>query len=375
MSSYTIGFEATPLLGHRSGVGQYTNHLLTALTDLKEEWDFWLFSNRPFNALATPLQRTTIPEPLFPYSRWLWLQLVLPRQLARSPVDVVHFPNSLAPLRLQKPFVLSIHDASLFLYSRFHPWSRLLAMRFILPVVARRAAAIVTVSHSARADLQQVLSLPEEKLHVIYEAAPDFFQPVKDERQLAAVRTKYHLPEQFLLYVGTLEPRKNLYRVIRAFRQLRQRGHPHHLVMVGPRGWSMVRFEVEVAQLGLSEVVHQLGYVPQEDLPTLYSLATLFLFPSLYEGFGLPPLEAMACGTAVLTSDRSSLAEICTDAAYLVNPLDEQAITAGIHHLLTDPDLRRHKVELGLARAAQFSWRKAAQETAALYQEVITNSK
>jgi glycosyltransferase involved in cell wall biosynthesis len=188
---------------------------------------------------------------------------------------------------------------------------------------------------------------------------------------LAALQRKYALPEQFILYVGTIEPRKNLIRIVQAIKYLRQRKIKTKLVIAGPDGWMInasLKHEIEVH--GLQSDIHFLGYVPQEDLPGLYSLATVFAFPSLHEGFGLPLLEAMACETAVLTSQNSAMSEVCADAAYLVNPHSEMDIADGLANLLTDSDLRKQYETRGARRAQHFSWQRVAKETASLYQMV-----
>jgi glycosyltransferase involved in cell wall biosynthesis len=261
------------------------------------------------------------------------------------------------------------------LHSRHHPRSRLLALRLLLPHVARRATAVITVSHHARQDLSRVLQLPAEKIHVIHEAAPDGFQPLVDPIERRQLRARYNLPEAFVLFVGTIEPRKNLQRLIRAVAQLRQRGCGTRLVLVGPNGWLINgSLEKEIEALDLKEVVQNLGYVPQADLPGIYSLATVFAFPSLYEGFGLPPLEAMACGTPVLTSCNSAMAEICGEAAWLVDPQEEEAIADGLACLLKDADQRAHLRQLGLAQAQKYSWEQTAQETAVVYEKALNGS-
>ncbi|MCI0399306.1 MAG: glycosyltransferase family 4 protein [Chloroflexi bacterium] len=366
----TIGLDGTPLLGERSGVGYYTGRLLAAMLKVYPEGKFLLYSNRPLGALESDLAGAVPVAGYFPQSRWAWMQTVLPRVIAQSRPDLCHFTNSLAPLYLDRPFVLSVHDASLFLYSHYHPRARLLTMRLLLPMVARRAAAVITVSHSARQDLIRVLDLPAEKVHVIYEAAPAHFAPVNDQAELERLRRKYGLPEAFLLYVGTLEPRKNLSRLLQAFQRFRQQGFPHRLVMAGPWGWHMEGFGREIEALGLRDAIQFLGYIPTEDLPGLYSLTTLFVFPSLYEGFGLPPLEAMACGAPVLSSDNSSLAEICDGAAYLVDPRSVDSIAEGLRRVVADDALRADLRCRGLERAGEFSWDRAAQETLAVYQQV-----
>jgi len=370
-----IGFDGTPLLGQRSGVGHYTGRLLAYLVQQHPEWEYTLFSNRPFEPLEAELARTLPLVNNFGFSRFVWMQLMLPRIIQQSQPDLCHFPNNTAPLCQSRPSVITIHDASLFLHSRHHPRSRLLALRLLQPHVARRATAVITVSHHARQDLIRVLQLPAEKIHVIHEAAPAGFQPLVDPIQRRQLRARYHLPEQFVLFVGTMEPRKNLKRLIRAIAQLRRRGCATHLVLAGPNGWLINgSLEKEIETLDLRDAVQNLGYVPQEDLPGIYSLATVFAFPSLYEGFGLPPLEAMACGTPVLTSSDSAMAEICGEAACLVDPHQEEAIAAGLACLLAEPERREHLRQRGLAQARQYSWERTAQETAVVYEKVLKGS-
>jgi glycosyltransferase involved in cell wall biosynthesis len=366
-----IGFDGTPLIGQRAGVGNYTAHLLAALLDISSDYEYLLYSNRPLGKLEPALSRATQVMGYLPFSRWLWMQLLLPRIIRESRPDLCHFTNALAPLQQPTPFALTIHDASLFLYRQYHPRSRLLAIRLLLPILAQRADAIITVSEYARNDLIQSLQLPQEKVHVVYEAPAANFQPITDKQRLAALRGKYNLPDKYILAVGALEPRKNLTRLVRALSKLHQRGSTATLVMAGPMGWMMEGFEKQIEQLGLKNYVQYLGYVPAEELPGLYTMATVFAFPSLYEGFGLPPLEAMACGTPVLTSRYSAMAEVCADAAHLVNPRDEDELADALWQLLCDGPWRHELSERGLERARQFSWQSAAEQTMAVYRRVL----
>lgn len=366
-----IGFDATPLLGPRSGVGSYTSRLLEAMLRTNPEWEYLLYSNRPLGPLEPELAQARPVVSRLPSKRLIWMQSLLPALIQRSQPDLCHFPNAMAPLWQPQPFVLTIHDASLFLYSHYHPRMRLLSIRLTLPLLARRAAAVICVSHHARAELVRILKLDPEKVYVVYEAAPAGYRPVADPHELERLRRKYRLPERFLLHVGTLEPRKNLPRLVRAIHQIRQRGCDISLVLVGAQGWHLNGLGREIERLGLQDAVHFAGYVPGEDLPGLYSLATLFVFPSLYEGFGLPPIEAMACGAPVLCSDRGSLPEICDGAAYMVDPEDEQALADGLLALLGDAEWRAELSRRGQARARAFSWEKAARETALVYRRVL----
>lgn len=366
-----IGYDGTPLLGPRSGVGYYTSRLLAAMLSLNPEWEYLLYSNRPLVPLEAELAKSVPMISRLPSKRLVWMQCLLPFLIRSTRPQLCHFPNAMGPLWQPQPFVLTIHDASLFLFRDYHPRTRLLSIRLTLPLLARRAAAIICVSHHARNELSRILHLDPAKVHVVYEAAPEEFRPVTDPQCLEALRRKYRLPEQFLLHVGTLEPRKNLKRLVQALHRIRRRGRDIKLVLVGTRGWHLDGFDAEIERLCLEDVVIFTGYVPTEDLPGLFSLATLFVFPSLYEGFGLPPIEAMASGAPVLTSDRGSLPEICGDAARLVDPEDEQALADGIFDLLSDPEARAELSRRGLARAQAFSWKRAARETAAVYRHVL----
>jgi glycosyltransferase involved in cell wall biosynthesis len=219
--------------------------------------------------------------------------------------------------------------------------------------------------------LIRVLHLPPEKVSVVYEAAAAHFRPVTDCEQLASLRARYHLPETFLLYVGTFEPRKNLPRLLRAYSRARKAGCKHKLVMVGPAGWRLDGFAREVETLGLQSSVQRLPYVAAEDLAGIYSLATLFVYPSLYEGFGLPPLEAMACGVPVLTSDNSALGELYHGAAHQVNALDEEMLADSLVKISADAEQRAELSTRGLERAKCFSWERAAAETTAIYNRLL----
>ncbi len=365
-----IGFDCTPIMPVRSGVGHYTDQLLRHLLQVRPEWEFLLYSNRCMNGETAHLAGATPVPGHFPLSRWLWMQARLPQVIRHSQPDLCHFPNNSAPLRPGRPYIVTIHDASLFLYSHFHPRSRLLALRLLLPRVARQAAAVITVTEHARQDLVRVLGLAPEKVHVIWEAASAHFRPASpEERQ--RLRRKYRLPARFVFYAGTLEPRKNLGRLILALGKLQAQGLEPWLVLAGPKGWlGNGQLEEAIHQAGLAGRVRYLGYVPGEDLPGLYSLATLFAFPSLYEGFGLPPLEAMACGAPTLTSRGSAMAEVCGQAALLVDPRDVEEMAQGLIRLWTEAPLREELRERGFRRAKRYSWTRTAQQTAALYERV-----
>jgi glycosyltransferase involved in cell wall biosynthesis len=296
------------------------------------------------------------------------MQMLAGRVLDNLRADVAHFTNGMLPLGTGAARVVTIHDMSLRLFPRCHPLRRLVINRPLLGVAARVADAIVTVSHSARHDLLSLHGIPQERVTVVHEAAGPGFHPIVDRSRLARIRVRYGLPDRFVLYVGAIEPRKNLTRLMDAFAGARAQGMTHELVCVGPYGWSSRALYDHIDRIGLRRVVHFTGYVPFEDLPVIYNLGELFVFPSLYEGFGLPVVEAMACGIPVITANSSSLNEIGREAAVTIDPHSTQALADALLRVSRDADLRADLSARGLARAAEFSWARAAREMLGVYQ-------
>jgi glycosyltransferase involved in cell wall biosynthesis len=296
------------------------------------------------------------------------MQLLASRVLNDVRPDVAHFTNGMIPPSAPVPTVVTIHDMSLRLHPRCHPVRRLLINRPLLSCAIRSAARIVTVSHSARRDLLRLHAIDASRVSVVHEAAAQRFQPLTNRALLDDVRRRYRLPQRFVLYVGTIEPRKNLTRLLQAFAAARKQGMPHDLVCAGPYGWSSRNLTDVIDRLGLRHVVHFTGYVPVKDLPAIYNLGEIFAFPSVYEGFGLPVVEAMACGTPVVTANTSSLGEIASGAAETIDPYDVGALSSAFVRLAGDAAWRRELAERGLARARQFSWARTAREMLAVYQ-------
>ena len=364
-----IAFDGTTLTPGRTGVGYYTEHLLQHLAREVEATgdEIVVVSNKPIDTeRPLPGHVRVHAGHRFPV-RIGWMQMRAARALDALRPDVAHFTNGMIPIGSSVSMIVTIHDMSLRLYPQCHPVRRLLLNRPLMQVAIKQAASIVTVSDSARRDLLRLHGIAADRVSVVHEAASPSFRPIDDRAELDRVRAHYHLPPRFVLYVGAIEPRKNLGRLVEAFAAARARGIPHHLVCVGPYGWSSRDLSGRIERLGLNEVVHFTGYAKFEDLPAIYNLADFFVFPSLYEGFGLPVVEAMASGLPVITSNTSSLGEIAADAAATIDPTDREALADAITHLAADDELRRELRRRGLLRSRMFSWTQTAKEMLAVY--------
>jgi glycosyltransferase involved in cell wall biosynthesis len=261
-----------------------------------------------------------------------------------------------------------------FLYPQLHTRSKQAFFPLTIRASARSADAIIAVSESTRADSIRLLGIPGEKIIATPLGVDPAFRPIRDLESLDVVRQRYNLPDRFILYVGLVEPRKNLSGLIRAYRSALEGGIAHRLVVVGRFGWSYQQVLDEIEALGLQERVQFTGYIPQADLPIVYNLASLFVYPTLYEGFGLPALEAMACGTPVVTSNVASLPEIIGEAGVLIPPGDQQALSQALQDVLSDPGLQTHLAIKGPQQASQFTWERTARQTLQVYRQVLANS-
>lgn len=287
-------------------------------------------------------------------------------------LDLVHDPTGIFPLSLAGcKKVVTIHDVFPFVTPQTSTALEKLVYCLWLPLALRQADAIITISQHSKKDIIRYLPFTKEKIIVIPNGKNPAYQPLPVEH-VQPVLEKLTIPTPYILYVGSLEPRKNLLRLLQAYACLRQEVTPWHLVIVGAKNfWKNAPVVETVENLGLKPWVHFTGFVEEEDLPALYNGADLFVFPSLYEGFGLPPLEAMACGTPVVTSNTSSLPEVVGDAAIMVDPYDVDAISEAMARVLSDPALAEDLRQRGLLQAEQFSWQKMAEETIEVYKKVL----
>jgi glycosyltransferase involved in cell wall biosynthesis len=271
--------------------------------------------------------------------------------------------------------VVTFHDLTFFFFPQLHTRAKRLFFPLAMRLSARRANALLADSESTRRDAMRVLKISPERIFTAPLGISERYRPVDDPQALEQVRQRYRLPERFILFVGLVEPRKNLPLLIQAYAGLCQGGSCPPLVIVGRFGWMYEEVLRQVDALGLKDRVQFTGYIPSDDLPMVYNLATVFVYPSLYEGFGFPPLEAMACGVPVVTTGISSMLDNIGDAGLLTAPGDAAALHSAMRRLLDDPGLRQEYSQRGRRRAAEFTWKRTAQETLKAYQYAAANER
>ncbi len=302
-----------------------------------------------------------------PLARILWEQLVLPRLLRALEVDLLHAPAFGGPLHSPVPHVDTVHDLSFLRHPRFFRKHKRIYLRWLTRWSCQRAAAVIAVSRFTAREVVELLGVSESRVHVIHHGVEPRFRPLP-AKAVSSFRAQQKLPERFILYLGTLEPRKNLVTLLRAYDRLCTDAH---LVLAGGQGWLYEEIFAEVERLGLEERVHFPGYLPDDALTLWYNAADAFAYISWYEGFGMPVLEAMACGTPVIASNAASLPEVAGDAALLVPTDDVDAVRDGLRRSLDDEGLRTQLIQAGQKRASRFRWETTAQRTTNLYKSIL----
>ena len=372
-----IGIEAKVLTSQTNGIGRYAINLVRslfmALPEKDRTLEIVLFTG-PQTA------RRVLGTFSGPYrEHFCALQSSLLRSLFSLPCGIIHHKVNVfhgldhvgLPLFFKRgAYVITVHDVISLLFPQLFTLKHRLIVRAGLARVAHQADVIIVPSYAVRQDVQQCLRIDESRVVVIPEGCEPRFRPLTDLEYLHRIQTKYGLPARYILCLGTLEPRKNITTLLHAFARLSPTLYKEsalHLVVAGARGWREQAIFQTVKRLGLEQTVYFPGFIDDEDLPALYGGALLFVFPSLYEGFGLPVLEAMGCGVPVITSITSSLPEVTGDAALLVDPYDVEGMAAAMADVVHSASLRDSLRQKGLARAQRFSWETAAQQTLDLY--------
>ncbi len=383
-----IGINAYFFKHPASGSGQYLLHLLQALAETDHENTYVLLDKQPITENAGTI--STFPHVVKPVPRLarhnasienlIWEQFTSPSAARKVGVDLLHVPYFAPALFPRTPSVVTIHDIIPLRMPHYRTDPKMKAYLQLITRAARKAILVITVSQHAKKDMLDALKIPAERIRVIYEAAGDEYHPISDPAKLAAVRTHYGLHGRYILYLGGLDQRKNVLQLVRAFAQVYQQlGDPNlQLLIAGnpdkQKGSLFPDPRPVAAGLGItSQIVYR--FIEEKDKPAIFSGASVFVFPSLYEGFGLPPLEAMSCGTPVICSNRTSLPEVVGDAAISFDPDNLQELIQNICNVLMYDELQADLRERSLKHAAKFNWRKTALETIDVYKEAFLRSK
>jgi glycosyltransferase involved in cell wall biosynthesis len=365
-----IGFDArtVPL---RGGIGTYSRNMLQQFADAGLEVVVFC-EDQAKNTIPLADSFTIVSahaDPSAPAGRKAFRALV-----RESGVDLLHVPSPFAPTPCSVPLVATIHDIGPFLYPTALPTRMRIRYKRQFRRTVREASRIITVSRITYSALGIYAGVDQAKARVIHNGVSERFKPVKDAKVLAAARSRHSLPERYAFWVGDFRPEKNLIFLIQAWARLRERVKDVPvLVLAGRKRGDFRKVHDEVRKHGLEKVVMFSGFIPDDDLPAVYSAASVFVFPSLYEGFGLPPLEAMACGTPCVVSNSSSLPEVTGSAALLFNPTSREGFSECMSKVLTESELSESMRQAGLRQAALFSWKQAAEETLQVYREAIAD--
>jgi glycosyltransferase involved in cell wall biosynthesis len=380
---FPVVMDAGPAVHQRAGLSRYTQQLAThILANHRDQVALTLFYNtHSGHTLPPALQQA--PQHTVALGQYAWRLSVLATQLLHQPAyeqklppsQLYHATEHLLPY-LRRPTVLTVHDLIFERYPQHHKWTNRLFLTVGMRLFVRAAAQMIAVSQQTKRDLIELYGVPATKITVIYQGIEPTFAPAA-AAEVQRVRDKYTLRNHagasrpYLLMVGTLEPRKNHVTAMRALARLKAAGLPHCLLIAGGEGWLFAPIQAQVAALGLAQDVQFTGYVAATDLPALYSGAAAVLQPTLYEGFGFPVLEAMACAAPVVCSNSSSMPEAAGRAALLVTPTDDEALAAAIQRLIIEPGLAEELRQQGIQRAATFRWERCADATVAVYRQLV----
>jgi glycosyltransferase involved in cell wall biosynthesis len=365
-----IGIDARLVYYNRAGIGQYILRLVESLAALSPENDnFVLLQSRKDQSTIIYSNGFT-RKSLWTPSHNRFEQPALSFEVSRLKLDLLHSPDFIPPFKRNCKSVITIHDLAFLLYPHFLTKE---SARYYgqIDQAWRKTDHIIAVSEATKQDSIKMLGVPEKKITVIHEAANPIYQPMPKDEAWQRVLKKYKLDRDFILFVSTIEPRKNLPTLLQAYRELRDKyKRDEILVLAGSKGWLWEEVYETVSRLNLEEHVAFLGRVPSADLLFLYNAACLLVHPSFYEGFGLTPLEAMTCGTPVIVSNTAALPEVVGDAGLMINPHDVEGLTVAMWRVLTEEELRQDLIAKGLKRAENFSWLNTAERTLEVYHKV-----
>lgn len=371
-----IGINFQTVDTHISGVEYYSLGLLNGLLSIDTRNDYIVYTNQPVlvKDYIRPSKNLTIVKVKHlktRIARIFWEHTQLPRLAVRQELDVLHCLSYICPLhKTSVPYVVTIHDTIAIDHPEWCKQTNSLYFNLFMKPAVKKASCVISVSKRTAADVKRNFDLFCHRVRIIYSGIDNIFKARKDSSRYSEVRARYNLPEPYILYVGNIEPKKNIWTLLCVQKKLREKGLPHKLVIVGKRSWG-TRVELdEISKEVMSNNVVWVGYVDRSDLPSVYQMADVFVFPSLYEGFGFPPLEAMACGTPVISTSSGALNETVGDAALTVEPYNVWQITRAVISMIRDSSLRQRHIRMGLKQSSLFNWEKTAEETLSVYEEV-----
>ena len=364
-----IGIDAKYIYTNKAGTGRYINNLLShvkKIDNVNLYVELHPSSQSEIKKTNNFLSRITNG-----FGEFIRCQLMLPLRTKSLGIDILHSPTFISPIITGCPVILTIYDLNHILYPEtFEPLYRQY-LNLLLPICAKRATKIITTSESSRKDIIGNLHVGEDKVEVIYGAASPIFGRLDTENNFQSVLKKFRIRTPYILNVGTLEPRKNISGLLKAFSMLKERKSiPHKLVIVGEKGWRHKIIFKAISSLNLQDEVIFTSYISDEELMILYNKCNVFVYPSLYEGFGLPPLEAMTCGAPVITSNTSSLPEVVGNAGIMINPDNTEELCETIYTVIENNSLMENMRKKSLERAKLFSWEKSARQLLKIYSEV-----
>jgi len=366
-----IGIDARTL-SVKGGPRTYVLNLIEALNKIDESNEYVIYYDNKCHVGTFPGIKEVVVKLPNKALCLLWDQILLPMKHRTDDVDLIHNTKSAGSLFNNCKSVITIHDIIPIIFPETEKILNRLYWGVQIPLAAKYADHIITVSDASKKDIMSHFNISDEKISVIYNATNNNFKVITDIGTISMVTSKYHLPDKYILCVGTIQPRKNLKILIKAFSKLQHECNiKHKLVIAGRKGWLYKDIIELIDKLKIENDIIFTGFIDDNDLPLIYNAADLFVYPSFYEGFGIPPLEAMACGTPVITSNTSSLPEVVGDAGIMIDPHDLDGLTQAMYDVLTNDDLRENMIKKGLERSKLFSWEKTARETLKVYESVV----
>ncbi len=355
-------------IDEKQGIGIYTQNLLKELLDLDKDNEYVFFYRKKSNlgrySNYPNVQERYVNIP----TKLLWDQIAIPYLAKKEKIDLIFHTKFTIPLFTNCKTIMVLHGSGWFVRPDIYPWHDIFYIRFAMPLYCKKADMIISNSNLTTNDFINILGVDRDKIRTIHLAADDIFKPIKETTVLKEAKEKYNLPERFILTVTKYFPGKNFGNLLYAFQKCHKHV-PHKLVVVG-KDCHKYKDDYKIGSMGLADDIEFVGWIEQKDLVALYNLADLFVFPSLYEEFGIPLVEAMACGCPVVTSNTAAPPEIVGDAGLLINPTEPEAISEAMTKILSNEKLRQELIQKSLQRSSRFSWKECAKETLALFKSL-----